>query len=359
MLSQVQPVKAGLYPSPEPGAEALKNIAEWVVGDLNILTDLGIDVLVLSDFLKTLKEEAQVEQGDIHDIIKKTAKMKEIALTDQSFHLLYEKGFITKRQKLIVIPLKYAVSVRTEMEHKRWVRTENGRMRLERESVYVAFEVPKKGGKPKRFDLALIVNNPEAWVETIEHAISKFRPPTPRVERVLGAIGAQKGLARRYELCFTQKRVIVAKIMVSLKWLLLTFIISVPAGLFFLAALLTTIVEGPFAEAPIFLMITLFLFLVPPTMGRYANKQRIKRLRKSPPKSILADDKKNFEIPYRKITLLEIKKGIWGFTLHKIKILANSEKHEFGIINKKQLSNQVRLVRSVLPEKKLVLPARK
>jgi len=361
LLSQVQPVKAGLYPSPEPRAEALKGIAEWFVGDLNIFTDLGIDVLVLSDFLKTLKEESQVEQGDIHDIIRKTVKMKEIALTDQSFHLLYEKGFTTKRQKLIVIPLKYAVSVRTEEEHKRRVITEDGRMRLERDSVYVAFEVPKKGGKPKRFDLALVVNDPEVWVETIERAISKFLPPAPRVERVLGAIRVAKRLGR-FELCFTQKRMIVANTVVSLKWRLLVGIIVVPVIFLLLVTLLVGIVVGyrasDYPTLSLFVLMLSMLVVVPLGSLRHANKQKVKRLRELPPKSFLTDDNKNFEIPYRKITLLEIKRGILGFP-HTIRILADNEKHKFGIIGKKQLSNQIRLVRRILPEKKLALPARK
>jgi len=86
------------------------------------------------------------------------------------------------------------------------------------------------------------------------------------------------------------------------------------------------------------------------SIARSVMKLRFKKLSELPPESVLTANKKNFEIPNHDITRVEVKKGRIGFP-HRIKILTNSERHEFSIIGKKQLERHVRFIHSVLPDK--------
>lgn len=109
-----------------------------------------------SGFFKTLKEGAQIEQGDIKDIVEKQVKLTELTLTNQNFFFLYEKGFMSKQQKLIVLPLEHAKTVGSNKN----------------KSFAVGYDIPQEGkDKPQHFDLAVDVNNADAWAKAIQELI--------------------------------------------------------------------------------------------------------------------------------------------------------------------------------------------
>lgn len=333
LLSQKN-AKAGISPKYGSGAKILKEITGVFLPDLAAaITDGAIDGWVQSGFIRTFKEEAQVEQGEIGDLVGKFVKMTEITLTNQNLFLLYKKGFRSKQQKLIVLPLRYAIEVETQG--------------IIGKEVQVNFEVPQKGkSEPQRFNLGLGVKHPETWVGTIDQAILEILP-MPTKEKILRSIEVSRRRSGQHVLCFTQKRVIVARTQMS--WLLALLItISVSFGAFFLAMGLVLAPDYP-RESPIFLTIGLILTAGPISITFSLTKWRFKKLRESPPESVLTANKKNFEIPYHDITRIEMKKGRIIVPI-KIKIITNSEEHEFAL-GKKQLERLVRFIRSVIPDK--------
>lgn len=81
----------------------------------------------------------------------------ELTLTNQNFYFLYEKGLISKKQKLIVFPL----------EHAKTVEAHKGK------SITVGYDVPREGkDKPQHFDLVLNVKDADHWAKTINETIS-------------------------------------------------------------------------------------------------------------------------------------------------------------------------------------------
>jgi hypothetical protein len=314
----------------------IKEIFGYILGSLAILTDVAVDGLVEDGFLKTIKVGAQIEQGDLEDIVNKCIKTTEITLTDQNFFILYKKGFRSKQQKLIVLPLKYARDARTQG--------------IIGKEVVVTFEVPRKEKTETiSFNFALGVQNPQVWVNTIKYAIAATSLTTLE-EKALGTIEiAKRG---KYGLYFTQKRVIVAKSHLSFKWLAL-IIPAIIVGVFLLFAMPIAFLAGyRGSDISIYIGIGLTLTFVPYLQFQSSMRRISKKLSKLGPEEILRDDKKNFEIPYNDITRVELKHG----RSNKIKISTKSENYDFGIMNKELFNYQKLLVRLVLPENKLIVP---
>lgn len=326
--------KAGISPKYGSGAKILKEITGFFLPDLAAaITNGSINGWVQSGFIRTFKEGVQVEQGDIGDLVGKFVGMTEITLTNQNFFLVYKKGFRSKQQKMIVLPLKYATDVETEG--------------IVLKEVHVKFEVPhREKKKPLRFDLGLGVTRPETWLGTVEQAIRAILP-IPIEEKILG--GIEVGKPRSHGLYFTQKRAIVARTYLSFIWILLTFLLMV-LGTFVTMAGLIGMIEGYGGSPQIFFLIGVALLSGLLLVAFSAEKRRFKKLSKLPPEGVLMDDKKNFEILYSDITRLHIKKGRIVFA-DKLEILTDSKKHKFSVKRKKQFGRHLRLIRFVLPEK--------
>lgn len=107
-----------------------------------------------SSFLKSFKTE-DAEAGDIKDIADKALKLRELTLTNKNLVMLYRKGTLRKKDKLIGLPLEYAKSVE-----------EKGRMR---KFLQVRFEVPSEEKKPINFDLKIWVKRREIWLNELTH----------------------------------------------------------------------------------------------------------------------------------------------------------------------------------------------
>jgi hypothetical protein len=146
----------------------------------------------------------------------------------------------------------------------------------------------------------------------------------------------------------------VAKAQISDKWMVLAFPCLL-GGLIFLALSVNAFTYGYRSNAVLFFTIFLILYLGTPMVATTFNNRKYKKLLKLAPNDLLANDKKNFDIPYSNISQVEFKKSGFGSS-NKIKILTNSENYQFGIMNKKLLKYHVSLTRWVLPESKLILP---
>lgn len=160
LLSCIE-AKVGLYPKRSTGALILKGVAGFFLGVVpRLVTFKAIDNWSKSGFFKTMREGTQIEQGDIKDIVDKQIKLTELTLTNQNFFFLYEKGFVGKKQKLVVLPL----------EHAKRATAHKGK-------CYVVYEVPQEGkDKPQHFQLNLEVVNSDNWAKTINDVIV---PPPP------------------------------------------------------------------------------------------------------------------------------------------------------------------------------------
>lgn len=110
-----------------------------------------------SSFLKSFKTE-DAEAGDIKDIADKALKLRELTLTNKNLVMLYRKGTLRKKDKMIGLPLEYAKSVE-----------EKGRMR---KFLQVRFEVPSEEKKPINFDLKIWVKRREVWL----NELSRIQP---------------------------------------------------------------------------------------------------------------------------------------------------------------------------------------
>jgi hypothetical protein len=154
--------KVCLYPKRSLGASILKGVTGFFLGVVpRYFTGKAIDNWSKSGFFKALKEGTQIEQGDIKDIVEKQVKLTELTLTDQNFFFLYEKGFMEKKQKLIVFPLEHA---RTVVAHKG-------------KSLVVNYAVPQEGKeKPQEFSLTLEMEDADNWARTISGLIGSTPP---------------------------------------------------------------------------------------------------------------------------------------------------------------------------------------
>ena len=157
ILSTTEEAKVALYPKYGLGASILKGVTGFFLGVVpRYFTNKAIENWTRSGFFKILKEGTQIEQGDIKDIVEKQVKLMELTLTNQNFFFLYEKGFMSKQQKLIVLPLEHATSVGS---HKN-------------KSLAVGYDMPQEGkDKPQHFDLALSVRDADDWAKAIEDLI--------------------------------------------------------------------------------------------------------------------------------------------------------------------------------------------
>jgi hypothetical protein len=157
IMSTTEETKVILYPKHSLGSSILKGVAGFTLGFVpRLFAFKAIDSWNKSGFFKSLKEGTQVDQGDIKDIIEKQIKLTELTLTNQNFFFLYEKGFMSKQQKLIVFPLEHANAVSS---HKN-------------KSVTLGYDVPREGkDKPQHFDLNINVQNADAWASAIKKLI--------------------------------------------------------------------------------------------------------------------------------------------------------------------------------------------
>ena len=188
-------------------------------------------------------------------------------------------------------------------------------------------------------------------------------------EKVLGSFGCiKRPVTRNYSLYFTQKRVIIAKTGISILWYLLAFIPMFFGGLL----LVVTISVNRTSNAiPLYGWFALPLIIGSLVFLEHLLKKKSKKIDKLSPENILANNKKNFQIPYNNITRIEMYPQLW-IRNPKIKILTkNGETHEFFIppnqtidISKKQLTvltpkkrfdECVNFVRRVLPGKTIVV----
>ena len=162
LLSCIE-AKVGLYPKRSTGALILKGVAGFFLGVVpRLVTFKAIDNWSKSGFFKTMREGTQIEQGDIKDIVDKQIKLTELTLTNQNFFFLYEKGFVGKKQKLIVFPLEHA---KNAVAHKG-------------KSTIVAYEVPQEGkDKIQHFNLVLSVKDADNWAKTVNDIIAPPPPP--------------------------------------------------------------------------------------------------------------------------------------------------------------------------------------
>ena len=83
----------------------------------------------------------------------------------------------------------------------------------------------------------------------------------------------------------------------------------------------------------------------------HAEDKKIKELSKLPPEDILADNKKNFAIPYTDIIQVELFKKMLS---RKIRITAGTTKHEFRLSKPKELTTYINALRPVLADKLVV-----
>lgn len=110
-------------------------------------------------------------------------------------------------------------------------------------------------------------------------------------------------------------------------------------------------------------LITLFfaLLFMPALFGMaagriwtYFTKNKFLKFGGSPSETILAVDKKNFQIPYSDILRVEIKKGSFA-RMPKMIIQTTKEKYDFNLVEKQKYESQLNVVRSFLPQKTYVV----
>jgi len=113
-----------------------------------------------SAFLKSFKKE-EVEVGDIKDITDKALKLRELTLTNKNLVMLYRKGRLRKKDKIIVLPLECARSIE-----------EKGRIK---KFLQIRFEVPSEEKKPINLDLNIFnLKRREVWLNELNHIVSSL-----------------------------------------------------------------------------------------------------------------------------------------------------------------------------------------
>lgn len=118
---------------------------------------LGKAVFV-TPFTKSLRQSG-VEAGDVKDAMDRVLKLQELILTNRNLILFYRKGLVSKKDKVITLPLEYAREVQ-------------GKKRLTTRFINVNFMVPSEG-KSVEFQLRLIrLKDPDAWLRELGRIIS-------------------------------------------------------------------------------------------------------------------------------------------------------------------------------------------
>jgi hypothetical protein len=146
-----------LAPKYSAGASILKEVSGVFLG---FAPNFLVQNALKSRFAQSMKDGANIEQGDFKDIIGKIVKLKEVTLTNQNFFFVYEKGFMNKQQKLIVLPLQHAKTVIAYdgLWKKRWFK--------------VSYEVPlNEKEKTQQFELCLSASNADEWSKAIQDLI--------------------------------------------------------------------------------------------------------------------------------------------------------------------------------------------
>lgn len=111
---------------------------------------------IKSGLFDALTDDSQIEEGEIKDIVDKQVKLVELTLTNRNFLFLYEKGVMSKQQKLIAFPLDHAKTVETNKN----------------DFVKIGYNVFQKGrDDPQHFDLVIFVTNADRWAKTIEDLV--------------------------------------------------------------------------------------------------------------------------------------------------------------------------------------------
>ena len=326
----------------ETGLDAfiLKEIFGFFLGDpASGFTDGAIDAMVENWFINEVAEEGEVVQGDVRDIANKSVGMQRITLTEKNFYLFYKKGFRSKKQKVLALPLKYAKDVEIKG--------------IVLKDVLISIEVPLKEQKKTAFQLSLRVFLPDVWLNTVKCAIAENSPDKTE-EKIFGCIDINRTGKGRHGLYFAKDKVIVAKSMPSLLWLLV-LVPLIGIGEFLLFFSILGFIADYGSEAQFLFTMGLPMSIVPVLLWQAANNRKHKKLLRLKPNDVLANNKKNFEIPYGQITQIELKKGRLGFR-DKVKISTHNMNYQFGILNKKLFKYYTSLVRWTLPENKLVLP---
>ena len=158
ILSTTEKTYVGLYPKRSLGFSIAKFAAGRVLGVIpKFFTMKALDSYSKSSFFNTIRENSEINPGEIKDIVEQTAKLKELTLTNKNLLFLYEKGTFSKKLKLIGIPLQNARSVTS---HKN-------------KSLTMYYEVPEEGKtKPRCFELKLWVPYADDWKKKIQALIN-------------------------------------------------------------------------------------------------------------------------------------------------------------------------------------------
>lgn len=174
-------------------------------------------------------------------------------------------------------------------------------------------------------------------------------------EKILGGLIAQKAPSR-YGVFFTETRVLFGRIgSIPLGFTLI--VISAALGLL---CALYALAESGLLDSPS--LITFFFMMFIPALfifaaariWTYFTKNKFLKFGGSPSETILAVDKKNFQIPYSDILRVEIKKGSFA-RMPKMIIQTTKEKYDFNLVEKHKYESQLNLVRSSLPQKTYVV----
>ena len=365
LLSQASQPYAGLFPGYESGANVLKNLVGRFVGDFSAITDGMISGLISAGFFKTLEEKAEVKQGDVQHIVGKFAKLKEITLTNKKILLLYQKGWFSKKNKLIVIPLKYATDVSIAEGKKRIVVTEKRRIGLELDSVYISFHMTEKEQDvTKCFNLALSVDKPWIWTKAIERLLGL--DSRQEKEKTCRVVNTAPNVFNYHVLCITQKRLVSTKFFKRSYFAITIPTLIAAVGLLFipLMAIFVTAIGGIRGwTVPMLFTDSLFLALFVPGAtlfligyfgANFLRKRRYKHLTESEPQTLLDTESKSFEIPYSEITQVKIKKKRLG-RAQKVEITTQNETKTIRFAKRTELSSFRQVIQRFLPERKITL----
>ena len=158
ILTTTEETYVALYPKHSLGFKVAKFAVGRILGVVpRFFTMKALDSYSRSGFFNTVRENSEINPGEIKDIIEKWVKLKELTLTSRNFLFLYEKGIFSKQLKLIGLPLQDAKTV-TSHENK---------------SLTVYYEVAQEGkNKVRSYELQISVPNADNWVKEIQELIN-------------------------------------------------------------------------------------------------------------------------------------------------------------------------------------------
>ena len=151
-------IKASISPTLSAGAIALKFVAGQFLGVFpKYFANKAINNWNNKALFQTLEADMDIEEGEVKDLVDKTLKVREMILTEKNLFFLYDKGFISKTKRMIVLPL--------------WPITSIAVKGMLGKYVVISYNIPHEK-KPIRFDLVLHPKEPEALAEAIRKHIS-------------------------------------------------------------------------------------------------------------------------------------------------------------------------------------------